>query len=77
MTIRQHLASLSGTACRFTTEAPQDRPPASIYRLTEGGQERFPRRYDAWPSSRLEEVAFLDADEIAGLSGEPEAPACW
>jgi predicted ArsR family transcriptional regulator len=41
-----------------------------VFRLSEEGQERFPKRYDRFADLALQEVAFLDASEIEGLSPE-------
>lgn len=69
MTIRQHLASLERDSLVVSHEERRKTGrPHLVYNLTEGGQERFPRRYERLAELALEEVAFLDADEIAGLS---------
>lgn len=69
MTIRQHLASLERDGIVVSNEERRKTGrPHLVYRLTEVGQERFPRRYERLAELALEEVAFLDADEIAGLS---------
>ena len=44
--------------------------PHLFFSLTEGGEERFPKRYDRLADLALQEVALLEADEIAGLSPE-------
>jgi predicted ArsR family transcriptional regulator len=69
MTIRQHLASLERDALVVSHEERRKTGrPHLVYQLTEDGQERFPRRYERLAELALEEVAFLDSDEIAGLS---------
>ena len=71
MTIRQHLAALERDGLVISGEERRKTGrPHLVYRLSEGGQERFPRRYERLAELALEEVAFLDADEIAGLAPE-------
>jgi predicted ArsR family transcriptional regulator len=71
MTVRQHLAALERdglvTSCE---ERQRTGRPHLLYSLSEQGQERFPKRYDRFADLALQEVSFLDAEEIAGLSGE-------
>jgi predicted ArsR family transcriptional regulator len=70
MTIRQHLAALERDAFVVSREertAGRGRPHL-VYSLSEGGEESFPRRYERLAELALEEVAFLDAGDIAGLS---------
>jgi predicted ArsR family transcriptional regulator len=69
MTIRQHLAALERDGFVVSREERRKTGrPHLVYRLTEGGEELFPRRYERLAELAIEEVAFLDADEIAGLS---------
>jgi predicted ArsR family transcriptional regulator len=69
MTVRQHLASLERD---HLVESREERGktgrPHLVYQLTDGGEERFPRRYERLAELALGEVAMLEADEIAGLS---------
>jgi predicted ArsR family transcriptional regulator len=44
--------------------------PHLLFSLSESGQEKFPRRYDRLADLALQEVALLEADEIAGLGPE-------
>ena len=68
MTVRQHLAALErdGLVRSREERRPRGRPHL-LFTLSEGGEERFPRRYERLADLALQEVAFLDADEIAGL----------
>ncbi len=71
MTVRQHLTTLERdglVACR--EERQRTGRPHLLYTLSDKGEEFFPKRYDRLASLVLEEVALLDADEIAGLSNE-------
>jgi predicted ArsR family transcriptional regulator len=69
MTIRQHLAALERDALVVSHEERRKTGrPHFVYRLSEGGEERFPRQYERLAELALEEVASLDAGEIAGLS---------
>jgi predicted ArsR family transcriptional regulator len=69
MTIRQHLAALERDHFVVSREERgKTGRPHLLYRLTESGEELFPRRYERLAELALEEVAFLDADEITGLS---------
>jgi predicted ArsR family transcriptional regulator len=69
MTIRQHLAALERDRLVVSSEERRKTGrPHLVYRLSEGGEERFPRRYERLAELALQEVAFLNADEIAGLS---------
>ena len=71
MTIRQHLAVLERDGLVVSREERQRTGrPHLVYCLSEEGQERFPKRYDRFADLALQEVAFLDAAEIAGLSPE-------
>ena len=68
MTVRQHLAALErdGLVRSREERRPRGRPHL-LFTLSEGGEERFPRRYERLADLALQEVAFLDAEEIAGL----------
>jgi predicted ArsR family transcriptional regulator len=69
MTVRQHLAALERDHLVVShQERGKTGRPHLVFRLTEGGEERFPRRYERLAELALDEVAMLDADEIAGLS---------
>lgn len=71
MTVRQHLASLERD---HLVESHEERGktgrPHLVYQLTDGGEERFPRRYERLAELALGEAAMLEADEIAGLSAD-------
>jgi predicted ArsR family transcriptional regulator len=68
MTIRQHLAALERDNYVVSHEERRKTGrPHLVYRLTDGGEELFPRRYERLAELAIQEVAFLDADEIAGL----------
>ena len=69
MTVRQHLAALERDG--FVTSREERRRtgrPHLVFSLSDRGQELFPKRYDRLANLVLQEVALLDADEIAGLS---------
>lgn len=69
MTVRQHLAALERDHLVVShQERGKTGRPHLVYQLTEGGEERFPRRYERLAELALDEAAMLDADEIAGLS---------
>jgi predicted ArsR family transcriptional regulator len=71
MTVRQHLAALERDGLvRSREERRRSGRPHLLFTLSESGQERFPRRYDRLADLALQEVAFLEADEIAGLGPE-------
>lgn len=69
MTVRQHLAVLErdGLVTSQEERAAKGRPHL-VYSLTEGGEESFPKRYRHLAELALEEVASLDAGDIAGKS---------
>ena len=69
MTVRQHLAGLERDG--FVDSREERRRtgrPHLLFTLSDRGQEMFPKRYDRLADLALQEVAFLDADEIAGLN---------
>jgi len=69
MTIRQHLAALERDHYVVSREERRKTGrPHLVYNLTEGGEELFPRRYERLAELAIEEVAFLDAGELEGLS---------
>lgn len=71
MTVRQHLAALERDGLvRSREERRRTGRPHLVFSLSESGQEKFPRRYDRLADLALQEVAMLDADEIAGLGPE-------
>lgn len=71
MTIRQHLATLERDHLVVSREERgKTGRPHLVYQLSDGGEERFPRRYERLAELAIEEVAFLDADELIGLSGD-------
>src|SRR5688572_30796633 len=68
MTVRQHLSGLERD--HLVTSREERRRtgrPHLLFSLTAGGEERFPKRYDRLADLALQEVALLEADEIAGL----------
>jgi predicted ArsR family transcriptional regulator len=69
MTVRQHLSGLErdGLVASREERRPTGRPHL-FFSLTAGGDERFPKRYDRLADLALQEVALLEADEIAGLN---------
>jgi predicted ArsR family transcriptional regulator len=71
MTVRQHLSALERDGLVQSREERQRTGrPHHVFNLSEQGLERFPKRYDRFADLALQEVAFLDAEEIAGLSAE-------
>ena len=71
MTVRQHLSTLERDGLVRTREERQRTGrPHLVFCLSEQGLERFPKRYDRFADLALQEVAFLESEEIAGLSAE-------
>jgi len=71
MTVRQHLSTLERDGLVNAREERQRTGrPHLVFCLSELGLERFPKRYDRFADLALQEVAFLDSEEIAGLSAE-------
>jgi predicted ArsR family transcriptional regulator len=71
MTVRQHLAALERDGLVLSREERRRTGrPHLLFSLSESGQEKFPRRYDRLADLALQEVALLEADEIAGLNPE-------
>ncbi len=71
MTVRQHLAALERDRLVVSREERQRTGrPRLVFSLSDGGQELFPKRYDRLATLALQEVAFLEPDEIAGLDPE-------
>ncbi len=69
MTVRQHLAVLERDGLVVSREERRQKGrPRLFFTLSEGGQEMFPKRYERLADLALQEVAFLDAEEIQGLS---------
>jgi len=68
MTVRQHLSGLERDGLVASREERRRTGrPHLLFSLTAGGEERFPKRYDRLADLALQEVALLEADEIAGL----------
>ncbi len=68
MTVRQHLTGLERDGLVASREERgRTGRPHLLFSLSNVGEERFPRRYDRLANLALQEVAFLDAEEIAGL----------
>lgn len=69
VTVRQHLTALQrddlldAEPVRRATGRPH-----YIYRLTRGGEDTFPRRYDRFARVLLQEVSRLEASELEGLA---------
>lgn len=71
MTVRQHLAALERDGLvRSREERRRTGRPHLLFTLSETGQEKFPKRYDRLADLALQEVALLEAEEIAGLGPE-------
>jgi len=71
MTVRQHLTVLERDGMVVSREERRRiGRPHLLFTLSDRGQELFPKRYDRLADLALQEVAFLDADEIAGLNPE-------
>jgi len=71
MTVRQHLFGLERDGLVVSREERrQVGRPHLVFSLSAGGEERFPKRYDRLANLALQEVALLEADEIAGLAPE-------
>ncbi len=71
MTVRQHLVVLERDGLVVSREERRQKGrPRLFFTLSEGGQEMFPKRYERLADLALQEVAFLDAEEIQGLSPE-------
>ncbi len=68
MTVRQHLVTLQrddllqAEAVRRSTGRPH-----YVYRLTQRGDDTFPKRYDRLAQALLQEVSNLESDDIEGL----------
>jgi predicted ArsR family transcriptional regulator len=71
MTVRQHLSVLERDGLVMSREERgRTGRPHLVFSLTEGGEERFPKRYDRLADLALQEVALLEPEEIAGLGPE-------
>ncbi|MBI2913447.1 MAG: winged helix-turn-helix transcriptional regulator [Chloroflexi bacterium] len=71
MTVRQHLAALERDGMVVSREERRRTGrPHFLFTLSDRGQELFPKRYDRLADLALQEVAFLDAEDIAGLNPE-------
>lgn len=71
MTVRQHLSALERDGLvRSREERQRTGRPHLVFCLSEQGLERFPKRYDRFADLALQEVSFLESDEIAGLTAE-------
>lgn len=71
MTIRQHLAGLERDGLVVSREERTGKGrPHFLFSLSDQGEEFFLKRYDRLADLLLQEVALLDADDIAGLSPE-------
>jgi predicted ArsR family transcriptional regulator len=71
MTVRQHLTALERDGLVASREERQRTGrPHLVSTLSDSGEEFFPKRYDRLAGLVLQEVALLDADEIAGLTAQ-------
>jgi len=71
MTVRQHLSGMERDGLVVSREERRRTGrPHLLFSLTAGGEERFPKRYDRLADLALQEVALLEAEEIAGLGPE-------
>ena len=71
MTVRQHLTVLERDGVVVSREERRRTGrPHLLFTLSDRGQELFPKKYDRLADLALQEVAFLDAEEIAGLNPE-------
>ena len=71
MTVRQHLAGMERDGFVVSREERTGKGrPHFLFSLSDRGEEFFPKRYDRLADLLLQEVAVLDADDIAGLSPE-------
>jgi predicted ArsR family transcriptional regulator len=71
MTVRQHLSALERDGLVSSREERQRTGrPHLVFSLSEQGLERFPKRYERFADLALQEVAFLDSEEIKGLSAD-------
>lgn len=69
MTIRQHLSVLERDGLVSSRlERQRTGRPHLLFSLSDLGQESFPKQYDRLADLMLQEVAFLEASEIEGLS---------
>jgi predicted ArsR family transcriptional regulator len=69
MTARQHLMNLErdGLIASERVRRSQGRPHY-LYRLTEKGEEAFPRRYDLVARVLLDEIGSMDPADLAGMA---------
>ena len=76
MTARQHLINLErdGLIVSERVRRPQGRPHY-LYKLTEKGEDAFPRRYDLLARALLDEVATMDPGDLAALATADERKA--
>jgi predicted ArsR family transcriptional regulator len=74
MTVRQHLAALQrddlvgAEPVRRATGRPH-----YVYRLTQRGDDTFPKRYDRLAEALLQEVSLLQPEEIESLAPDEKA----
>jgi predicted ArsR family transcriptional regulator len=74
MTVRQHLAALERD--HLVSAEPVRRAtgrPHYVYRLTQQGDDTFPKRYDRLAEALLQEVSRLQANEIENLAPDEKA----
>jgi len=74
MTVRQHLAVLQrDDLVRAEPVRRATGRPHYVYRLTQRGDDTFPKRYDRLAEALLREVSRLQADEIEDLAPDEKA----
>jgi predicted ArsR family transcriptional regulator len=74
MTVRQHLAVLQrDDLVRAEPVRRATGRPHYVYRLTQRGDDTFPKRYDRLAEALLQEVSRLQADEIEDLAPDEKA----
>jgi predicted ArsR family transcriptional regulator len=74
MTVRQHLSALQrDDLVRAEPVRRATGRPHYVYRLTQRGDDTFPKRYDRLAEALLEEVSRLEAGEIENLAPDEKA----
>lgn len=71
MTVRQHLSVLERDDMVASREVRRATGrPHFVYRLTEKGEDFFPKSYPLIADRILQEVRFLQSDDLVGLDAE-------
>jgi predicted ArsR family transcriptional regulator len=74
MTVRQHLSVLQrDDLVRAEPVRRATGRPHYLYRLTQRGDDTFPKRYDRLAEALLHEVSRLQAEEIENLASDEKA----